>query len=98
MPSLKRLAPPGNGGSLLGKGRRFCPPADHLVKERGVLTRSYYLWKHEPCFYGGLKGNRPPKVAEDMLSMGRFRTCQPLIWKMRCTVFLLKPRSQATVR
>ncbi|WP_285675102.1 hypothetical protein [Paralimibaculum aggregatum] len=29
---------------------------------------------------------------------GRFRTCQPLIWKIRCTVFLLKPSSQATVR
>lgn len=22
------------------------------VKERGVLTRSHYLWKHEPCFMG----------------------------------------------
>ncbi|WP_268236923.1 hypothetical protein [Salipiger profundus] len=28
----------------------------------------------------------------------RLRTCQPLIWNIRCTVFLLKPRSQATVR
>src|SRR5690606_27688612 len=30
------------------------------VKDRGVLTRSHYLWKHEPCFMGWIKGNRPP--------------------------------------
>lgn len=30
--------------------------------------------------------------------MGRLRTCQPSICKMRCTVFLLNPISQATVR
>ena len=29
---------------------------------------------------------------------GRLRTCQPLIWKMRCTVFLLNPSRCATVR
>jgi DNA modification methylase len=29
------------------------------VKTRGVLTRSTYLWRHEPCFHGWLKGNRP---------------------------------------
>jgi len=38
------------------------------VKDRGVLTRSHYLWKHEPCFMGWIKGNRPPKVAEETLS------------------------------
>jgi DNA modification methylase len=37
------------------------------VKERGVLTRSHYLWKHEPCFMGWIKGKRPPKVAEETL-------------------------------
>jgi ParB-like chromosome segregation protein Spo0J len=25
------------------------------VKTRGVLTRSHYMWSHEPCFYGGAK-------------------------------------------
>src|SRR3546814_2492655 len=30
--------------------------------------------------------------------MARFFTCQPLSWKMRCTVFLLKPSRYATVR
>ncbi len=37
------------------------------VKDRGVLTRSHYLWKHEPWFMGWIKGKRPPKVAEDTL-------------------------------
>lgn len=29
------------------------------VKTRGVLTRSHYLWSHEPCFYGWREGARP---------------------------------------
>jgi len=31
------------------------------VKARGVLTRSHYLWSHEPCFYGWVEGS-PPKL------------------------------------
>ncbi|MBF0590237.1 MAG: site-specific DNA-methyltransferase, partial [Magnetococcales bacterium] len=31
-------------------------------KEKGVLTRSKYLWKHEPCFMGWIKGNMPAKI------------------------------------
>jgi DNA modification methylase len=38
------------------------------VKDRGVLTRSHYLWKHEPCFMGWRRPNRPPKVADEMLT------------------------------
>jgi DNA modification methylase len=30
------------------------------VKTRGVLTRSHFLWRHEPCLHGWLKGKRPP--------------------------------------
>lgn len=30
------------------------------VKSRGVLTRSVYLWRHEPCFFGWLKKAKPP--------------------------------------
>ena len=30
--------------------------------------------------------------------MARLRTCQPLSWKMRCTVFLFMPSNPATVR
>jgi DNA modification methylase len=37
------------------------------VKDRGVLTRSEYLWKHEPCFFGWIKGKRPPRVADERL-------------------------------
>lgn len=44
------------------------------VKDRGVLTRSHYLWKHEPCFMGWRRPNRPPKVAEQTL---------PSTWEMR---------------
>jgi DNA modification methylase len=29
------------------------------AKSRGVLTRSHYLWSHEPCFYGWVKGMMP---------------------------------------
>jgi len=25
------------------------------AKDRGILTRSYYLWQHEPCFFGWLR-------------------------------------------
>src|SRR5438309_5380247 len=31
------------------------------AKARGVLTRSHYMWSHEPCFYGWVEGN-PPKL------------------------------------
>lgn len=43
------------------------------VKDRGVLTRSQYLWKHEPCFMGWRRPNRPPKVAKETL---------PSTWEM----------------
>jgi DNA modification methylase len=28
-------------------------------KSRPVLTRCDYMWQHEPCFYGWIKGHRP---------------------------------------
>jgi DNA modification methylase len=31
------------------------------VKSRGVLTRSHFLWQHEPCFYGWREGKMPEK-------------------------------------
>ena len=30
-------------------------------KNNPILTRSTYLWLHEPCLYGWIKGNRPPR-------------------------------------
>ncbi|MFA4971967.1 MAG: DNA methyltransferase [bacterium] len=35
------------------------------AKDRPVLTRSWYMWQHEPCFFGWIKGNKPPRVATD---------------------------------
>jgi len=35
------------------------------AKDRGILTRSYYLWQHEPCFFGWLKGRKPARCAGD---------------------------------
>ncbi|MBF0098805.1 MAG: DNA modification methylase [Magnetococcales bacterium] len=31
-------------------------------KNSPVLTRTHYLWKHEPCFFGWVRGNRPEKL------------------------------------
>jgi DNA modification methylase len=31
------------------------------VKARPVLTRSMYLWRSEPCYFGWLQGHMPPK-------------------------------------
>lgn len=32
---------------------------------RPILTRSWYLWAHEPCFFGWVKGNKPPRETSD---------------------------------
>ena len=29
------------------------------VKTRGVLTRSHFMWQHEPCMYGWVQGKMP---------------------------------------
>jgi DNA modification methylase len=31
------------------------------VKSRPILTRSHFMWQHEPCFYGWIQG-RPPAL------------------------------------
>ncbi len=35
------------------------------VKSRPILTRSWYMWQHEPCFFGWVKGNKPARYADD---------------------------------
>ncbi|MCC6457261.1 MAG: site-specific DNA-methyltransferase [Caldilineaceae bacterium] len=35
------------------------------MKDRPVLTRSWYMWRHEPCFFGWVRGRKPPRHAED---------------------------------
>ena len=32
------------------------------AKSNHVLTRTHYMWKHEPCFYGWIRGNKPPRL------------------------------------
>lgn len=35
------------------------------VKDRPVLTRTWYMWQHEPCFFGWRRGHRPRRIAQD---------------------------------
>jgi DNA modification methylase len=35
------------------------------AKDRPILTRSWYMWQHEPCFFGWIKGNKPKRIADD---------------------------------
>lgn len=43
------------------------------VKNRGVLTRTWYMWRHEPCFFGWLKGRMPPRASDQHL---------PTVWQV----------------
>lgn len=43
------------------------------AKNRPVLTRTWYAWKHEPCFMGWIKGNKPPRRADQIL---------PTVWSI----------------
>ena len=31
------------------------------VKNKPVLTHSFYMWQHEPCFFGWKQGNKPKR-------------------------------------
>jgi DNA modification methylase len=35
------------------------------VKNKPVLTHSFYMWQHEPCFFGWKQGNKPRRNSED---------------------------------
>jgi DNA modification methylase len=35
------------------------------VKNKPVLTHSFYMWQHEPCFFGWKHGNRPKRNPGD---------------------------------
>ncbi len=43
------------------------------VKDRPVLTRSWYMWQHEPCFFGWQKGRKPARMAQDY---------PPTVWQL----------------
>ena len=32
------------------------------TKSRAILTRSHFMWQHEPCFYGWIKGKPPART------------------------------------
>ena len=32
------------------------------AKARPILTRSHFMWQHEPCFYGWVKGKPPAQI------------------------------------
>jgi DNA modification methylase len=34
-------------------------------KDRPILTRSWYMWQHEPCFFGWKRGNKPKRMADN---------------------------------
>lgn len=38
------------------------------AKDRPVLTRSFYMWQHEPCFFGWIRGKKPARVVDEWLS------------------------------
>jgi len=42
-------------------------------KTRGVPTRTWYLWQHEPCLMGWVRGNRPRRVERRRL---------PTVWRI----------------
>ena len=35
------------------------------AKDRPILTRSWYMWQHEPLFFGWVRGKKPPRQAKD---------------------------------
>lgn len=38
------------------------------AKNRGVLTRTWYAWQHEPCLFGWIVGKKPPRRSSQYLS------------------------------
>lgn len=71
------------------RGPAVAPQPSHPVqtRHRSVDQRSFGAAATDGI--ASIRGRMP---------IGRLRTCQPVIWKILCTVFLLKPRIQATVR
>jgi DNA modification methylase len=35
------------------------------AKDRPILTRSWYMWQHEPCFFGWKTGKKPKRMSKD---------------------------------
>ena len=43
------------------------------TKNRPVLTRSWYMWKHEPCLMGWIKGKKPARQTKEFM---------PSVWEL----------------
>ena len=37
-------------------------------KNRPILTRSWYMWRHEPCFFGWVRGRKPQRSVDEYLA------------------------------
>jgi DNA modification methylase len=48
------------------------------VKSRPVLTYSLYLWQHEPCLFGWIKGEKPKSFRKQVSGMAH--ECPTTIW------------------
>lgn len=46
------------------------------AKDRPVLTRSWYMWQHEPCMFGWVRGNKPFRAQNDY---------PPTVWQLPTT-------------
>ncbi|MCB8942566.1 MAG: site-specific DNA-methyltransferase [Ardenticatenaceae bacterium] len=44
------------------------------VKNRPVLTRSFYMWQHEPCLFGWIKGHMPRHITKYGSTVWEFPT------------------------
>jgi DNA modification methylase len=44
------------------------------AKDRPILTRSWYMWQHEPCFFGWVEGKSPERQA--------VKDFQPTVWQV----------------
>lgn len=42
-------------------------------KDRSTFTHSWYMWQHEPCFFGWVKGKKPRRILE---------TYPPTVWNV----------------
>lgn len=38
------------------------------AKDRPILNRSWYMWQHEPCFFGWVQGHMPKRAAKTYFS------------------------------
>lgn len=48
------------------------------LKDRPVLTRCWYMWQHEPCFFGWVSGHKPPRRSRGYLpGVWEFPTVKP---------------------